>query len=250
MFLNSLKLPINCLFNATRATCLRRTLFVTSPLKTGGSYDDGHYVKTSMTQYKPEEGFSLQITSFNEYGFTINQNIQAVGPVILFPKTIFSWNVEGPEDINERSLSLFKHLEPRVDILIIGTGDGHTKINPEIAKWLIRNKINNFEILRTVKILFIFQNFKIKINNRFKKDKAINAFNFLIGENRFVGAALIPALIRRENDFEAQKHMERLELYKQIEAQDPKSLSDERVAKYLENALNYDKKLSDGKKNN
>ena len=155
MFLNSLRAPISCLVNATRATCLRRRLHVTSSLRNEGSYADEHYIKTSMTQYKPEEGFSLQITAFNEYGFTINQNIKAVGPVIMFPKTIFSWNVEGTEDINERSLSLFKHLEPKVDILIIGTGDGHTKINPEIAKWLIRNKINNFEILRTVKVLFL-----------------------------------------------------------------------------------------------
>ena len=82
------------------------------------------------------------------------------------------------------------------------------------------------------------------------KDKAINAFNFLVGENRFVGAALIPALIRRERDYDAQKRVERLELYNQVEAQNPNSLSDERQAKALKNAMDYDKKLPDGKNRN
>jgi hypothetical protein len=36
------------------------------------------------------------------------------------------------------------------DILIIGTGDKNAKINPAVPKWLIQNKINNFEILPTV----------------------------------------------------------------------------------------------------
>ncbi len=248
MLLKSLKAS---LVNVTRVASLKRSLNTTSSLRNEGSYADEHYIKTSMTQYKPEEGFSLQITAFNEYGFTINRNITAVGPVIMFPKTIFSWNVEGTEDINERSLSIFKHLEPKVDILIIGTGDGHTKVNPEIAKWLIRNKINNFEILRTVKFI-VFRGFKLGSRwiNTFFKDKAINAFNFLVGENRFVGAALIPALIRRERDFDAQKHMERLELYKQVEAQDPNLLSDERQAKAIKNAMELDKKLPGGKGGN
>lgn len=36
------------------------------------------------------------------------------------------------------------------DLLIIGTGDKYSKINPEIPKWLLKNKISNFEILPTV----------------------------------------------------------------------------------------------------
>lgn len=67
-----------------------------------------------MTQYNSDEGYRLQISSFNEYGFTINGNITAVGPIVLFPKTIFSWNIEGLDEVNEKSLSLFKHLEPKV----------------------------------------------------------------------------------------------------------------------------------------
>lgn len=80
---------------------------------------EGAFVKTSMTQYRPEEGYSLQITGFSEYGFTINSNITAVGPVIMFPKTIFSWNIESEEDINDKSLSIFKHLEPKIGIFLV-----------------------------------------------------------------------------------------------------------------------------------
>ncbi len=77
-------------------------------------YTDVNYVKTSMTQLKPEEGFSLQITGYNQYGFSINQNITALGPIIIFPKTIFSWNVGDLAEIDEKSLLLFKMIEPRL----------------------------------------------------------------------------------------------------------------------------------------
>ncbi len=136
------------------------------------SYTDSSYIKTSMTQYIPEEGFitiqeksfssisdkfflsfkgyQLQITAFNQYGFTINGKIKAIGPIVIFPKTIYSWNVEDHNEINEKSLSIFNLLDPKIDILIIGTGDKYSKTDPELPKWLIKNKITNFEILQTV----------------------------------------------------------------------------------------------------
>ena len=114
------------------------------------SYTDSSYIKTSMTQLIPEEGYQLQITAFNQYGFTINGKIKAMGPIVIFPKTIYSWNVEDHNEINEKSLSLFNLLDPKIDILIIGTGDQYSKTDPELPKWLIKNKITNFEILKTV----------------------------------------------------------------------------------------------------
>ena len=71
---------------------------------------------------------------------------------MIFPKTIYSWNIEDHKEINENSLSLFKLLDPKIDILIIGTGDQYSKTDSEIPKWLIRNKITNFEILQTVNL--------------------------------------------------------------------------------------------------
>lgn len=85
-------------------------------MRNHGDFTDGNVVKTSMTKLSPEEGVSLQITSFNEFGFSINNNIRVVGPVVVFPKTIFSWNIADINEINEKSLSLFKMLEPRLGI--------------------------------------------------------------------------------------------------------------------------------------
>ena len=45
------------------------------------------------------------------------------------------------------------------DILVIGTGDKGTKINPDVPKWLIKNKLTNFEILHTV-IFKFFNHFR------------------------------------------------------------------------------------------
>ena len=90
---------------------LKKTL-IQEPFKR--KYTDVNYIKTSMTQLKPEEGFSLQITGYNQYGFSINQNITALGPIIIFPKTIFSWNVGDLAEVNEKSLLLFKMIEPKL----------------------------------------------------------------------------------------------------------------------------------------
>lgn len=67
-----------------------------------------------------------------------------------------------------------------------------------------------------------------------------------MGENRFVSAALIPALIRRDRDNDAQKHIERLELYKQIDAQNPNTDMANRQKQMIQKAIEFDKKLPDG----
>ena len=73
-------------------------------------------MKTTLTQLKPEEGYSLQITGVDEYGFRINNNIRIIGPIAIFPKTVYRWNVGDVTEINEKSLSLFKLLDPKIGI--------------------------------------------------------------------------------------------------------------------------------------
>lgn len=67
-----------------------------------------------MMQLNSSEGVSLQISSVDEYGFVINGNIRVLGPIAVFPKTIYRWNVADVSEINENSLSLFKLLDPRI----------------------------------------------------------------------------------------------------------------------------------------
>ena len=107
------------------------------------------YEKPSMTRLGRDEP-SLQITSFNQYGFSINNNIKTIGPILIFPKTIYGWNIDDVSSIDEKSLLLFKLIEPKLDVVIIGYGDKDEKVNPMVSKWLIQNRINNFEILPTV----------------------------------------------------------------------------------------------------
>ena len=83
-----------------------------------------------MVQLKPGEGVSLQITSSDEFGFQINGNIRILGPIAIFPKTIYHWNVADVNDINEHSLSLFKILEPRL---------GTTQLNISILNFSKNN---------------------------------------------------------------------------------------------------------------
>ena len=65
------------------------------------------------------------------------------------------WNVEGPEDITEESLSLFTILDPKIDVLIVGYGDNNTQTGKKqfpvdtriIMK--MRQKGVNMELLTT-----------------------------------------------------------------------------------------------------
>lgn len=43
--------------------------------------------------------------------------------MIMFPRTVLAWNVNKVEDITENSLRLFTLMEPKPELLLIGTGD-------------------------------------------------------------------------------------------------------------------------------
>lgn len=97
----------------------------------------------------------------------------SIGPIVLFPRSVFPWKIERLEDINEDSLCIFYLTEPKVDTLIIGTGD--QPVTKEIAQTILevtRKHRINIEILST--------------------ETACTTFNFLCNEGRMVGAALLP----------------------------------------------------------
>lgn len=88
--------------------------------------------------------------SYFQYGFRLNNHIQAIGPIILFPRAVFSWNIESVERINSDSLCIFSLIQPKVDTLIIGTGEFETTshIGQNILEISHHHKIN-VEILST-----------------------------------------------------------------------------------------------------
>lgn len=112
-----------------------------------------------------------------EIGFQLNNGTLLVGPIVIFPKTLLSWNVGTARDINEKTLSLFTTIEPPLDIIVIGLETNYsyefqTKIRGYLKEYNIRA-----EILPSV--------------------QACGSYNFLVSEGRHVGAGLIPPLLQK-----------------------------------------------------
>lgn len=129
--------------------------------------------KTSVRVLNKELDRGLMIDAYSQAGFRLNNGINVVGPMAIFPRTVLSWNVGTADEINEASLSLFAILEPKVDILVLGVGD--EKITPAFSKKIIeymRKHRINVEVLST--------------------EQACTTFNFLNHEGRVVAGALIP----------------------------------------------------------
>lgn len=142
--------------------------FMTSKILADNYEGDG---KTTITILNREHKNLIMIDTYNNYGFRLNNGIFALGPLAVFPRTILQWNVNTIEELTTESLSLFCLLEPKIDILIIGTGDKNMLPSKDVLKFLKSNKISA-EILPT--------------------DQACSTFNFLNAEGRSVAGAFIP----------------------------------------------------------
>lgn len=119
-------------------------------------------------------GPKLFITSTMPVGFKLSNNSTLIGPLAIFPTTFLCWNVGSGKDINEASLSLFTTIEPKLDILVIGTETRYDfKIILEIKK-ILREKNISVEVLPV--------------------DRACGVYNFLCEEGRHVAGGLIPPL--------------------------------------------------------
>lgn len=94
--------------------------------------------------------------------------------MIIFPKTILSWKVASGSEITEDSLSIFKYLEPKLDVVVIGLDSDTNPMMPQVQ--IIRNFLH-----------------KAKIGHEIlPTEKAAAVFNFLNSDQRYAAAALIP----------------------------------------------------------
>lgn len=55
--------------------------------------------------------------------------------MVIFPRTVLSWNVESVDDINEHTLRLLLALDPKLELLIIGTGE--KEVTPELSNRIL-----------------------------------------------------------------------------------------------------------------
>lgn len=87
---------------------------------------------------------------FFQIGFRLNNKVSIIGPICIFPRTVLSWNVASVDDIDENSLRLLLALEPKLELLIIGTGD--TEVTPEVyhrIQKIVKVQDIRVEVLKT-----------------------------------------------------------------------------------------------------
>ncbi|XP_043834416.1 NADH dehydrogenase [ubiquinone] 1 alpha subcomplex assembly factor 3 [Dromiciops gliroides] len=132
--------------------------------------DDELFQRTTITLLEKESPHIMYIDTYSPWGFTINGN-RVVGPCALVPHSVIQWNVGSHRDITEESFSLFWMLEPRIEIVVVGTGDRMEKLQPEILKAMRKRGI------------------AVEVQDT---PNACATFNFLCNEGRVAGAALIP----------------------------------------------------------
>jgi NADH dehydrogenase [ubiquinone] 1 alpha subcomplex assembly factor 3 len=132
-------------------------------------------------------------------GFRINTGVLFIGPVAIFPRTVFQWDVNSIHDINEESLSLFWLIEPKIDILVIGVGDRGLELDPKIRVFMAKKGVT-CEVLST--------------------PEAVATFNFMNNDHRNVACALIPPskvrmeqedifMVHANNEFKDMKLLEK-----------------------------------------
>ncbi|XP_007256741.2 NADH dehydrogenase [ubiquinone] 1 alpha subcomplex assembly factor 3 [Astyanax mexicanus] len=135
-----------------------------------GPTDDEMYQRTTVTVLQREPDSGPVIVSYSSRGFNIDGN-RVIGPCAVVPPAILQWNVGSHKDITVESLALFYLLEPRIEVLVLGTGSRTERLDPNILSFL-RQKGIAVEIQDTA--------------------NACATFNFLTSERRITAAGLIP----------------------------------------------------------
>ncbi|XP_053146724.1 NADH dehydrogenase [ubiquinone] 1 alpha subcomplex assembly factor 3 [Hemicordylus capensis] len=138
--------------------------------------DDELYQRTTIQRLERESQDIMFLEGYTSRGFTISGNI-IVGPCAVLPRAILQWNVGTYKDITVESLALFRLLEPRIEILVLGTGTRVERLDPAVLK-----------IMRQCGIAVEVQD----------TPNACATFNFLTSERRVTAAGLIPPPTVRE----------------------------------------------------
>ncbi|XP_030633436.1 NADH dehydrogenase [ubiquinone] 1 alpha subcomplex assembly factor 3 [Chanos chanos] len=135
-----------------------------------GPEDDELYQRTTVSVMQKDPGSGAIIHSYSPRGFNIDGN-RVFGPCAVLPPAILQWNVGSYEDITVESLALFYMVEPRIEVLVLGTGGRVERIDPNVLSFLKKKGI------------------AVEVQDT---PNACATFNFLSSERRIAAAALIP----------------------------------------------------------
>jgi len=116
-----------------------------------------------------------RVSSYSPAGFTVNDT-RMQGAVALFPGLQLMWKVQRMEDITVESLELFVRMNPKIDVLVLGSGDKIEFVPPPIREYLRQSGVT-IEVQGT--------------------KQACATYNFLSEEGRRVAAALLPPTIAK-----------------------------------------------------
>lgn len=134
-----------------------------------GPADDELYQRTTVSLLQKEGGGAV-IYSYSPRGFNISGN-RVMGPCAVLPPAVLQWNVGHHTDITVESLSLFYLLEPRIEILVLGTGARTERLDTSVMDFLKKKGI------------------AVEVQDT---PNACATFNFLSSERRLAAAGLIP----------------------------------------------------------
>ncbi|XP_043079660.1 NADH dehydrogenase [ubiquinone] 1 alpha subcomplex assembly factor 3 [Puntigrus tetrazona] len=135
-----------------------------------GPTDDELYQKTTVTLLQKSASTRAIIYSYSPRGFNISGNT-VLGPCAVLPPALLQWNVGCHTEISVESLSLFYLLEPRIEVLVLGTGARSERLDRSVLHFLKQKGIS-LEVQDT--------------------PNACATFNFLSSEGRLAAAGLIP----------------------------------------------------------
>ena len=115
-------------------------------------------------------GIPPVINKYSTKGFHIQGN-QLYGAIAVLPRSVYSWKVKNAIEITPQTLQLFTVVQPKIEILVVGTGLKIEQLSKDVRDYMKRHAIA-LEVLDT--------------------PNACSTFNFLLEEGRLTAAALIP----------------------------------------------------------
>lgn len=109
------------------------------------------------------------VQSYGGGGFKIS-GVSHVGSVIVLPEAVLAWPVADVSAVDMKTLSPVIHLDPSIEILLLGTGSDMRPASPELRAALREHGI---------------------VADAMDTGAACRTFNVLVAEDRRVAAALI-----------------------------------------------------------
>ncbi|GBG32181.1 NADH dehydrogenase ubiquinone 1 alpha subcomplex assembly factor 3 [Hondaea fermentalgiana] len=134
----------------------------------GQNVIDRHAFAIEVSEGHMEENMNT-IEAMEDNGFYISGNF-VEGAVLVLPETLLSWNAKTLDDITPDHLAILEHLNPPLDLLVLGTGK-YTERVPDDLLAAIR-KVVPLEVTGTF--------------------HAGATYNMLSAEGRVVGALMLP----------------------------------------------------------